>query len=175
MGDRRRGRFGPFISRLFLGLLAFAGLRLDIPARDLQHEVSVINIEVPVRVYKGSRFVNSLSLDDFEIYEDGKLQRIEAAYLIGKTEVKKSEGRSAPALKPKVESRRFVLFFEMDEYLSEVNKVLEEFIVSVIQPFDTAWIITPKSAIQLKQAALAKVLRSVIVEQLKSRFCGRLI
>jgi hypothetical protein len=169
MLNRRGGHFGGFRPRPLLVLLAVAVLSSDLPAQDLQHEVSVINIEVPVRVYKGSRFVNSLSLDDFEIYEDGKLQRIEAAYLIGKTEVKKSEGRSAPALKPKVESRHFVLFFEMDEYLYEVNKVLEEFIGSVIQPSDTAWIVTPKSGIQLKQDALAKVPRPTIVEQLKSR------
>ena len=131
--------------------------------------VTVVNIEVPVRVYRGDRFVDDLSIDDFEITEDGKPQRIEAVYLIRKTEIKKSEGRSAPALKPPVESRHFVLFFEMDEYLSEVNKVLENFFGEVVQPLDTVWIVTPKNNIQLKKDALNSVARKTIAEQLKSR------
>lgn len=37
----------------------------------LQHEVRVVNIEVPVRVYKGEAFVDSLTLGDFEVLENG--------------------------------------------------------------------------------------------------------
>jgi len=50
--------------------------------QELQHEVSVINVEVPVRVFKGDRFIEDLKLEDFEVYGDGKLQKIESVYLV---------------------------------------------------------------------------------------------
>ncbi len=53
-------------------------------AQDIQHQVGVVNIEVPVRVFKGSTFIDDLAIDDFEIYEDNILQKIEAVYLIKK-------------------------------------------------------------------------------------------
>ena len=46
-----------------------------------------INIEVPVRVFKGETFIDNLTIDDFEVYEDGILQTIEAVYFIRKTEI----------------------------------------------------------------------------------------
>ena len=42
----------------------------------------VINVEVPVRVFDGGRFVRDLTIKDFEVYEDGEEQKIEAVYLI---------------------------------------------------------------------------------------------
>ena len=40
-------------------------------------ETLVVNIEVPVRVFDGKRFVDNLSIDDFEVYEEGVLQKVE--------------------------------------------------------------------------------------------------
>ena len=61
-----------------------------------RHESVVVNIEIPVRVFKGNTFIDNLSIDDFEIYEGGKLQKIAAVYLIQKTEVKKEQGEEQP-------------------------------------------------------------------------------
>ena len=52
--------------------------------QELQHEAVAINIEVPVRVFKGNTFITDLTTADFEIYEDGVLQEIKAVYLIQK-------------------------------------------------------------------------------------------
>ena len=51
-------------------------------SQEIQHEAVAINIEVPVRVFKGDMFIDNLTIDDFELYENGKLQEIEAVYLI---------------------------------------------------------------------------------------------
>jgi len=59
-------------------------LSFTLLAQEISHETLVINIEVPVRVFKGSRFIDNLTIDDFEVYEDGKLQRLEAGYLVKK-------------------------------------------------------------------------------------------
>ena len=52
-----------------------------------QHSVTVRNIEVPVRVFVDQQFVDNLTIDDFEIYENGILQKIEALYLANKNSI----------------------------------------------------------------------------------------
>lgn len=74
-------------------LLAILILGLTISAQELQHESLAINIEVPVRVYKGNDFVGDLTIDDFELYENGILQTIDAVYLINKTSTQRQESR----------------------------------------------------------------------------------
>ena len=51
-------------------------LGLTVFAQEIQHDAIAINIEVPVRVFKGKTFIDNLSIDDFEIYEEGVLQKI---------------------------------------------------------------------------------------------------
>ncbi len=60
-------------------LLAILVLGLTLLAQEIQEEAVAINIEVPVRVFKGKKFIDNLTIDDFEIYEDGILQITEAA------------------------------------------------------------------------------------------------
>lgn len=59
----------------------------------LRHEAIAINIEVPVRVFKGDVFIDNLSLEDFELYDNEKLQNIEAVYLIKKKSIEKEESQ----------------------------------------------------------------------------------
>jgi len=67
-----------------------------------------VNIEVPVRVFKGDTFVEDLSIDDFEVFEDGVPQKIEAVYLIKKRNVERSEEKRR--FRPETH-RNFYLFF----------------------------------------------------------------
>ncbi len=57
-------------------LLAILVLGLTLFAQEIQEKAVAINIEVPVRVFKGKTFIDNLTIDDFEIYEDGILQKI---------------------------------------------------------------------------------------------------
>ena len=138
-------------------------------AQDLQHQVSVINIEVPVRVFKGDQFVDTLSINDFEVYEDGRPQKIETIYLVKRTNVQKKEGSVRATLKPDVKRRHFVLVFEMDNYLLELNNVLDYFFTQVLAPEDTVWVVMPEDSIQLKKDALTKMPKAKISDQLKAR------
>jgi len=138
-------------------------------SQELKHFVSVVNIEVPVRVFKGDKFVDNLSIRDFEVYENGKPQKIEAVYLIRKTSIKREEAPTKVQLKPEVKKRHFVLIFEMDDYLPELNKVLDYFFTEVLASEDTVWVATPATGIQLKKDMLTQMPREKIAEQLKSR------
>lgn len=137
--------------------------------QELKHFVSVVNIEIPVRVFKGDKFVDNLSIRDFEVYENGKPQKIEAVYLIKKTSIKKEEAPTKVQFKPEVKKRHFVLIFEMDDYLPELNKVLDYFFTEVLASGDTVWVATPATSIQLKKDTLTQMPREKIAEQLKSR------
>ena len=47
-----------------------------------RHESVVVNIEVPVRVLRKDAFVDGLTLADFEVFENGVSQKVEAVYLM---------------------------------------------------------------------------------------------
>lgn len=114
----------------------------------IQHEVSVVNISVPVRVFNGEKFIDSLKLKDFEVYEDGKLQPVEAVYLIRGSEVRRQEG---PAKAPApATSRTFVLLFQMAEYLPDIDKAIDLFFESVYLPGDAVDVVTPQKTYRLR-------------------------
>lgn len=165
--------------RICLGLLVIGILPWARPAavQELRHEVSVVNIAVPVRVFSGERFIDGLGLDDFEVYENGARQKIEAVYLIRKAGLERSEGpsASAPALKPDVISRHFIFFFEMDDYLPQLGQAIDMFFSEVLTPGDTLRVITPEDSWQIRKEAMDKVSRAALSEELKTRLRKALI
>jgi hypothetical protein len=146
-----------------IGLLLFilTGLTL---AQQLAVESTVINIEVPVRVYKASRFVANLTIDDFDIYEDGKPQKLEAVYLIKKRSIERKD--ELTRFVPQTE-RNFFLFFEISEYTEKIGEAMDFFIQNVIMPGDSLTIVTPMKTYRLKPKAFEGFIRKDIVEQLK--------
>jgi len=135
-------------------------------AQDIQHQVGVVNIEVPVRVFKGSTFIDDLTIGDFEIYEDNILQKIEAVYLIKKNSIKKQEGEQQ--FSPKI-TRNFVLLFEITEYLPKIEKSIDYFFNYVIQPGDSLMVITPMKTYNFKSEAIIKLPKDIIINQLKGK------
>ena len=127
--------------------------------------VSVVNIEIPVRVFKGDAFVDHLTLQDFEVLENGVLQTIESVYLIKKTEIKREDGKKGAT--PEV-SRQFVLFFEMSEYLPELDKTLDRFFSEVFLPGDSLIVITPRARYLMRPDALT-IPRQKLKDQLRAK------
>ena len=77
------------------GIILLAILGAALGFAQIQHDVVVINIGVPVRVHDGAKFVDSLGLSDFEVTEDGQARPIEAGYLIrGVVEAYRRLGRT---------------------------------------------------------------------------------
>ena len=150
----------------FLAISAAAsGPAPALPAQDLQHAVSVVNIEVPVRVFRGDDFVEGLGLGDFEVFEDGKPQRIEAVYLVKKTGIEKKEEKET-AFAPDV-SRRFVLVFELQDYLPKIGDALGEFFEQVIAPGDRLHVVTPLRTYNFKDESFSRVSRRRMADQLE--------
>ncbi len=116
-----------------------------------QHEVSVINIEVPVRVMSGGNFVDTLSAQDFEIFENGEPQKVSAFYLVKNTTLEKQEGASWST--PNT-ARRFYMLFQFLEYNPQINAAFDHFFQNVIRPNDTLTIMTPMKRYDLSREAL---------------------
>jgi len=149
---------------MFLIIVAVLGIALF--SQELTHETLVINIEVPVRVFKSEKFVEDLTIDDFEVFEDGKIQKIEAVYMIKKTSIEKREGEKI--FSPNV-SRNFVLLFQVQDYLPKIEKALDYFFNNVITPGDALTVFTPMKTYNFKNEALSLLPKEEIVKQLKAK------
>lgn len=126
-------------------------------------EVSlVVNIEVPVRVYDGSRFVDDLTIEDFELLEDGGPQKIQAVYLIRKMAIARSEEKKRfhPDTK-----RNYFLFFEMANYHPRISDGLEFFINNIFFPEDTLYVTTPVATYTMKEDGLQMKPKEEIVKE----------
>ncbi|MGB2908873.1 MAG: hypothetical protein WBB73_17385 [Candidatus Aminicenantaceae bacterium] len=139
-------------------------LSLSLFAQQVAEESMVINIEVPVRVFQGNEFVDSLTIKDFEVLEDGVPQTLEAVYLVNKRSIERSEEKRRFA--PDTE-RNFYLFFEISEYTAKLGAAVEYFVQNVLFPGDVLTIVTPVKSYRMRSSALEHKTRSEIVEQLK--------
>ncbi len=145
-----------------LGILVLA---MIIFAQQIKEQAIVINIEVPVRVYKGNRFIDNLTIDDFEVYEDGKPQKIEAVYLIKERQVQKEEGERV--FTPETKKRHFVLVFEMMTYSPKVGEAVDYFIQNVIMPGDMLYVSTPMRGYDFDTGFPADIPRQQISDGLR--------
>ncbi|UCE21992.1 MAG: hypothetical protein JSV46_07215 [Candidatus Aminicenantes bacterium] len=152
--------------------ISFITLAIILIAQEIQHEAIAINIEVPVRVYKGDNFVDDLTINDFVVYEDGILQEVLAVYLIKKTAVQRKEEMPTPkeevkpTFKP-ITSRSFYLLFEVVEYSPKLSESIDYFFRNVLMPSDDLVIVTPMNTYRLKSEALSKVSTEEAIHQIR--------
>jgi hypothetical protein len=137
--------------------------------QELQHEAVTINIEVPVRVFDGDRFVDTLTLQDFEVFR----QEIAAVYLVKKTEIQREESElprdtARQVFSPQV-ARHFILLFEIQEYLPKLGEAVKYFFEEVLQPGDTLSAVTPLKTYHFKDEAFTKMSKAAMAEQLISK------
>lgn len=127
-------------------------------------EAVVVNIEVPVRVFQNGDFVEDLTIRDFEIFEEGIPQRIEAVYLVKKRTVERSEEkkRFVPSTQ-----RMFFLFFEISEYSSEIGEAIDYFHENVLIPGDNLIIVTPMNTYRLRSRVMEFQSKKELSGQLK--------
>jgi VWFA-related protein len=128
-----------------------------------QHAVTVRNIEVPVRVFTGKQFVDNLTIDDFEVYEDGVPQKIEALYLANKNDIARQEGLNSFA--PQT-ARHYFLLFQILEYNPKLEESIEFFFKNVLLPQDTLTLMTPQKNYHLSSQALQKKKKEDIAKEM---------
>ncbi len=145
-------------------LIAFLFLVSHLFSQVEQHEVTVRNVIVPVRVLDGNKFVDSLTLEDFELTEDDKPQKIEALYLVQKKDIRRKETSQEfnPAL-----SRHFYLLFQITEYNPKLSEAINYFFSNVLLAGDSLTVMTPMDTYNLSQRALSTKPKDVISKELE--------
>ncbi|MBU4330967.1 MAG: hypothetical protein KKB53_10780 [Acidobacteria bacterium] len=124
----------------------------------------VINIEVPVRVFKDGRFEDALTIKDFEVLENGELQKIEAVYLIKKNAVTRSEEKERYL--PQTQ-RSYYLFFQISDYDSRLEEGFRYFLENIISAGDSLYVISPLKTYKLRDRALDVKSNEDIVKEVR--------
>ncbi len=153
---------------ILLGILFFF-----LSAQEIQHEAIAINIEVAVRVFDGKTFIDTLTINDFEVLEEGIEQKIEAVYLIKKTKIQKQDElmeneKPIKTFAPKV-SRNFVLVFESTEYVPKTADAIDYFFQNVMESGDTLLVTTPAKSYTFNKRSFGRYSREEIASQLKNK------
>lgn len=145
-------------------ILAIFVLGIVLIAQEIQQQAVSINIEVPIRVYKGNNFVDDLKIEDFEIYEDGVLQDVEALYFVNNRNIQTKEEKIP--FEPET-IRTFYLVFEIVEYTPRLDEAIAYFFENVVDSRDNLTVITPLKTYRLKRELLSQLSKEQIVEQLR--------
>jgi len=151
---------------LFLILLTFG--------QEIQEEAKAILIEVDVRVFKGNEFINDLDIHDFELYENGKPQEIEAVYLIKEKNIERQlidTRLETQPVKPitSIQKRTFILMFEIMEYLPRVGELIDYFFNEVLLPGDSLIVTTPRKNYRFNEVAFERMPMAEIAKELKGK------
>ena len=150
-----------FVTLTFLCLSLFSQ---QVSQESFIEESLVINVEVPVRVFKGKTFIDKLTLKDFEVLEDGVPQKIEAVYLVKKKTLERSEEKTR--YMPDT-SRNFYVFFEISEYSAKMGKAIDYFVQDILLPGDNLVAITSLKTYKLRDQSLQRKRKEEIAEDLK--------
>lgn len=146
-------------------LIGYAGI-----AQEIQQEAVAINIEIPVRVFDGNEFVDSLTLQDFEVLENGLLQELEAVYLIKEAAIERQDlpKLEQTVIQPNV-TRHFLMLFEIIDYLPQIKAALTDFFLNVIVSGDSLLVVTPLKTYDLLDDAFTKMTNLEIAEVLNDK------
>lgn len=117
-------------------------------AQRFGEEISIIEVEIPVHVLRGGDPVGGLTVDDFEVFDDGEPREIVGFRVIDLSRVERIEeeapgrpapdGAPSPALGP--EGRRILLLFDFlfsrPHYLERSLLGAQEMVASQLHPED---------------------------------------
>jgi hypothetical protein len=156
---KRHSLFRTVFALSALAVLAANGA----PGQSIQHEAKVVNVAVPVRVFQGDRFVDSLAIGDFEVTDNGKPQTLEAVYLVKRTSIERREETRPFA--PRT-GRNFFLFFELGEFEPKLLEALEYFVTTVLIPGDELTLVTPMKTYKLKSRVFERANRRKVFEDI---------
>lgn len=121
-------------------------------------------VEIMVWVHDKNEFVDDLTLEDFEIYEDGELQRSKSLRLIRERSVIREEipGPSSPDL-----HRNFFLLYQTVDWDPRLGEAVEHLFHSLMLPGDTMTLVTPMNSYTLAPDSLARKSKADLAKEMQ--------
>ncbi len=117
----------------------------------LKEAVSVINVEVPVRVFLNGQSVSGLGKEDFQIREDGKSQQINGFYAFRKKINAEIAGASETSTSPKPAGRYFVLIFCTYDFNGQLEKGLRYLFNNILRPEDQVLVMANNRTLMIER------------------------
>jgi hypothetical protein len=139
------------MSKKILVFFAAFLLAVGISLTQENQKDAVVNIEIPVRVFDGNQFVDHLTMDDFEIYENGILQKTKALYLTEKAQIVRQDEKQQ--IKPDLR-RHFCFLFQMTEYTPRISEGMTYLFNNIFRAGDSVTLITPLKQYSLSPKAI---------------------
>lgn len=135
-----------------------------IPAVQETPKAVIRPIAVRVRVLEGDRFVDGLGLEDFKVFENGALQKLDSLYLVhGKTIARKEETNPA---QPEL-ARSYFLLFQAVDWDNRLAESIDYLFSSVLRPGDSMTLVTPMKPYNLQKDALAMKSKEALSKGMK--------
>lgn len=106
-----------------------------------QEEVTVVAVEVPVRVLQKGQFVRNLTKEDFELYENGVLQPI-TGFEVRSRRITVPVDTPAEEMTIRPEKRLFLLIFNIFDYQDYVGDAVDYFFTNIFRKGDRIIIVT---------------------------------
>lgn len=152
------------MSKIYIAALYLLFLSAVFLIPQVEHDVEVVNIEVPVRVFQDGKFVEGLKIEDFELLENGMSQTIHAVYFTEGGKIKSRDVMEpiVPAL-----GRHFYFMFQMTEYHPRIPEALDFFFDQIFQPGDNLTVITTLNQYNLSPKALQIKSRDALVDDMQ--------
>ncbi|MCP5048410.1 MAG: hypothetical protein GY940_14670 [bacterium] len=137
--------------------------------------VTVSNIQLPVRVFKGKQPVDGLTREDFHLYINGKTVEINGFYqLRKKLQLNASDGDSGSAPSAAPLPRTFILMFNLSDYHQDLTPMLDYFFEKVVRPGDRIMAISnihffPEWEVTSPETTKAQILKIIAKEVKRMR------
>ncbi len=129
-----------------------------------EEKVTVIAVEVPVRVLQKGQVVKNLTMEDFEIFADGLKQEITGFEIRSRTISKEI---SREDMKAKREKRLFLLIFNIFDYNETVGEAIDHFFEQFFGPGDQLIILTENKIFDIERGKKASEVASDLKDTLK--------
>jgi hypothetical protein len=131
----------------------------------IKETVSVVNVEVPVRVFADRQSVLGLSKEDFQIFENNKLQTINGFYTLHK---QMKEGTDPGSMESRQRGRYFVLVFHTYDWNRQLQDGLSKLFTDILLPDDQVLVMANTTVLSFQRLGDDDQAQSKIEELLKN-------
>ena len=145
-----------FLCLLFVLSWAYNFSPLQIQGKQ-QEEVTVIAVEVPVRVLLKGRYVKGLTKEDFELFENGIKQQI-TGFEVRSRRISVPVDIPEEELQIQPEKRLFFLIFNIFDYTAAVGEAIDHFFANTFRKGDKIIVLTEGNILNIETGkGLSKV------------------
>ncbi len=155
-----------YVAVFYVVFFLIFGYQSSPQERDIREDMTVTNVEIPVRVFFKGKPVKNLKRFDFVLFENGRKQEINGFYEIRKVidnqRIDLSSGRTEE-YKP----RYFVIVFRVTSVPDDLKKSVKYLINKTLRKSDQLLIFMNNKTIFLNNIADKDLIYDILIKKLK--------